>query len=157
MSREEDGDGGASAEADRGVEVGEDGGGHGKVILNVDDKEGTGGRIGVSGSGVEFGVGRWRWDDEIRWWRCFGHSVSTWVRRSSSAQFEDETEGVGFVLCALCFVLVCVRKPRFFRDRRQRIDEKDCDFMFLLVCVVVCKDDAQESDHCFASRSFFNY
>lgn len=42
MAREDDGDGGATAEVDGGVEVWEDWGGDGgEVVLHVDDKEST--------------------------------------------------------------------------------------------------------------------
>ncbi|PON34928.1 hypothetical protein PanWU01x14_340250 [Parasponia andersonii] len=59
VAREEDGDGGASAEADRGEEVGEDGFGHGReVVLDVDDEEGGGSRVGVLPPDVVFLVRR---------------------------------------------------------------------------------------------------
>lgn len=61
VAREEDGDGGASAEADGGEEVGEDGVGHGgEVVLDVDDQERRGFRVWVSASDVVFLVRRGR-------------------------------------------------------------------------------------------------
>lgn len=59
VAREDDGDGGASAEVDGGGDGGEDGGGDGgEVDLHVDDEEGGGFGVGVSLSDFVFCVGR---------------------------------------------------------------------------------------------------
>lgn len=59
VAGEDDGDGRAAAEADGGEEVGEDGGGHGgEVVLDVDDEEGAGFRVGAPLPDVVLLVGR---------------------------------------------------------------------------------------------------
>lgn len=59
VASEDDGDGGAAAEADGGEEVGKDGGGHGgEVVLDVDDEEGAGFGVGVPRPDIVLLVGR---------------------------------------------------------------------------------------------------